>query len=175
LLLVENPGEVDWIARQGGWQVLPLRRLSDVADGRVKAYRKQARVGVLPPVLLWWISGLDCYVILDGHDRILAAIAENLEPPFIALSNVDRRRLETDTQAVVDRYSAEQQLIEAADLDAVAESSRRLAWTLTEIHTDYCRTRAWIMPEGRTAWDAAARVHDPGWLEYIGRLDEGES
>lgn len=46
------------------------------------------------PVLLWWISGLDCYVILDGHDRILAAIAEDREPPFMALAAIDRHRLE---------------------------------------------------------------------------------
>ncbi|MGB8939405.1 MAG: hypothetical protein WCD21_04060 [Streptomyces sp.] len=36
-------------------------------DPRVKAYRKQARDGTLPPVLLWWVSGLDCHLVLDGH------------------------------------------------------------------------------------------------------------
>jgi hypothetical protein len=56
LLLAENPGEIDWFSRQGGWQVLPLRQLSDPTDSRVKAYRKQAKDGILPPVLLWSIN-----------------------------------------------------------------------------------------------------------------------
>ncbi|MFF5725047.1 hypothetical protein [[Kitasatospora] papulosa] len=54
-------------------------------DSRVKAYRKQAREGTLPPVLMWWVSGLDCHLILDGHARLAAAIAESVEPPLLRL------------------------------------------------------------------------------------------
>ncbi|MYX98297.1 hypothetical protein GT045_26700 [Streptomyces sp. SID486] len=39
----------------------------------------------LPPVLLWWASGLDCHLVLDGHARLAAAIAESLEPPLLQL------------------------------------------------------------------------------------------
>jgi hypothetical protein len=167
LLLTENPGEIDWFSRQGGWQVLPLRRLSDAADARVKAYRKQARAGILPPVLLWWISGLDCYVILDGHDRILAAIAEDREPPFMALAAVDRRRLEAHSQEAIDRHCIEQQLLPPGNVEALARSGRSLARTLIDIHTDYHPTRAWTLPGGRAAWDATAAATAPGWLAHV--------
>jgi hypothetical protein len=170
LLLADNPAEIDWFARQGGWQVLPLRGLSDPTDGRVKAYRKQARAGVLPPVLLWWISGLDCYVILDGHDRMLAAIAEDQEPSFMALAAVDRQRADSHGQVVIDRYLAEQQLIPPGNIDALAASGRRLARTLNDIHTDYHRTRAWMLPGGSAAWDAIAQAHDSAWSDTIKQL-----
>jgi hypothetical protein len=50
-------GYLDW---SDGWQgVLPVRPLPGVDQGRVKAYRKLAREGLLPPLLLWWVSGLD--------------------------------------------------------------------------------------------------------------------
>ncbi|MFJ4525927.1 hypothetical protein ACIP4Y_34195 [Streptomyces sp. NPDC088810] len=62
-----------------------LRRMPDPGDGRVKAYRKQARDGTLPPVLLWWVSGLDCHLILDGHAQLAAAIAESVSPPLLHL------------------------------------------------------------------------------------------
>ncbi|SNT14824.1 hypothetical protein [Actinoplanes regularis] len=170
LLLTDNPGEIDWFSRQGGWQVLPLRQLSDPTDGRVKAYRKQATAGILPPVLLWWISSLDCYVILDGHDRILAAIAEEQEPSFMALANTNRQRIGSHSQAVVDRYLAEQQLIPSTATGALAASSRRLARTLNEIDTDYDRTRAWMLPGGSAAWDAVAQARDSAWSDYIDQL-----
>uniref|UniRef100_A0A7S3DUN3 Uncharacterized protein n=1 Tax=Entomoneis paludosa TaxID=265537 RepID=A0A7S3DUN3_9STRA len=34
----------------------------------------------LPPLLLYWFSGLDAYLILDGHDRLLAACLEPSVP-----------------------------------------------------------------------------------------------
>ncbi|MGW2157615.1 hypothetical protein [Nonomuraea sp. NPDC001699] len=74
LLLVDHPdGSIDWFT--GSWKVMPLRQMSPPGHGRVQAYRKQAREGILPPALLWWFSGLHCYVILDGHDRLVAAFA----------------------------------------------------------------------------------------------------
>ncbi|MBO3737955.1 hypothetical protein [Actinoplanes flavus] len=48
-----DQGYVDY---EGDWPVLPLRTPAGPSDGRVKAYRKQARDGSLPPVLLWWAS-----------------------------------------------------------------------------------------------------------------------
>ena len=49
---------------------------------RVKAYRKQVREGMLRRVLLCWVSGLGCHLILDGHARLASAIAESVEPPL---------------------------------------------------------------------------------------------
>ncbi|HLL32652.1 MAG TPA: hypothetical protein VK545_01890 [Streptomyces sp.] len=71
----------------GGWHgVLPLRPLSPPDAARVKAYRKHAREGTLAPVLLWWVSFLDGWVILDGHDRAVAALAEGRQPPGVELT-----------------------------------------------------------------------------------------
>ncbi|MEU7076007.1 hypothetical protein AB0B30_38445 [Streptomyces narbonensis] len=74
-MLVEGhpDGYIDWFVHSGSWQVLPLRPMPDPGDSRVKAYPKQAREGTLPPVLLWWVSGLDCHLILDGHAGLAAA------------------------------------------------------------------------------------------------------
>jgi hypothetical protein len=54
-----------------------LRRMSPETSARVKWRRKKAREGLLPPVLLWWFSGLVSYIVLDGHDRLLAAALEH--------------------------------------------------------------------------------------------------
>lgn len=70
----------------GGWHgVLPLRPLSAPDAPRVKAFRKHAREGTLAPVLLWWISFLDGWLIIDGHDRAAAALAEGICPPCMEL------------------------------------------------------------------------------------------
>ena len=60
--------------------VLPLRRLSPADAARVKSCRRQVREGIAPPALLWWVSGLNTLVVLDGHDRIVAALAEETCP-----------------------------------------------------------------------------------------------
>ncbi len=67
---------------------LPMRDLSPDDDGRVKAFRKLAREGHLPPVLLFWVAGLERYVLVDGHDRLLASILEGVAPNCIAIVHV---------------------------------------------------------------------------------------
>ncbi|MFF1380239.1 hypothetical protein [Streptomyces sp. NPDC058308] len=74
----------------GGWHgVLPLRPLPAPDDPHVKACRKHAREGTLAPVLLWWVSFLDGWLLLDGHDRAAAAaLAEGAEPHCVELARV---------------------------------------------------------------------------------------
>ncbi|MGP3991795.1 hypothetical protein [Streptomyces sp. 3N207] len=73
----------------GGWHgVLPLRPLPAPDAPRVKAYRKHAREGALAPVLLWWVSFLDGWLLLDGHDRASAALAEGTEPLCVELVRI---------------------------------------------------------------------------------------
>ncbi|WP_055611207.1 hypothetical protein [Streptomyces phaeochromogenes] len=73
----------------GGWHgVLPLRPLPTPDASRVKAYRKHAREGTLAPVLLWWVSFLDGWLLLDGHDRAAAALAEGMQPACVELVRV---------------------------------------------------------------------------------------
>ncbi|MFE7462804.1 hypothetical protein ACFU6R_01690 [Streptomyces sp. NPDC057499] len=154
VLLDEHPdGCIDWFT--GSWQVLPLRRIPSPDHGRVRAYRKQARDGTLPPVLLWWFSGLHCYLVLDGHARLAAAVAENREPPVLALS---RALPEERTGAGRDKALATYQLTmsvldgphQMADRQGAARAaSRLLAAQLHDLDVTHAPTRAWPVPEAR--------------------------
>jgi hypothetical protein len=180
LLLTESPGFIDWFVYNGSWQILPLRRLVDPDAGRVKSYRKQAREGILPPVLLWWISGLDCYVVLDGHDRLVAAATEAQEPPLLALSAASRRQVTDDTDVAVTRYTATvdalQQQVDAGtpgSVEALAAVTRQFASTIRRIETAYGTTRAWPLPGGTAAWNDLARTHSSDWFAEDTEINEG--
>lgn len=80
---------------------LPLREMSPADSGRVKAWCKLARRGTLPPILLQWISGLVAYVVLDGHDRLLAAKLEGVPAPFLCLDRVASMQRDAEHQQLV--------------------------------------------------------------------------
>ncbi|WP_030436744.1 hypothetical protein [Actinoplanes subtropicus] len=75
---------------------------------------------------------------------------------------------------VVDRYLAEQQLIQPGDIEASSASSRRLGRTLNDIRTDYHHTRAWTLPGGSAAWDTIAQAHAPAWFDHVKHLIDHE-
>jgi hypothetical protein len=85
-LVVDHPAaHLDWLGQ--GWNgVLPLHALPHVDAGRVRAYRKHARDRTIAPLLLWWISGIDGYLLLDGHSRLAAAHAEQISPSVLVLA-----------------------------------------------------------------------------------------
>ncbi|GGN22012.1 hypothetical protein FHR83_002226 [Actinoplanes campanulatus] len=93
-LVLDWPGaELDWLG--DGWNgVVPLRPLPTPDDGRVKAYRKLAGDGLLPPLLLWWASNLDGWLLIDGHSRLAAARAEGLPPVTLVLTRDEDARTE---------------------------------------------------------------------------------
>ncbi|MFP2931232.1 hypothetical protein ACLESO_39785 [Pyxidicoccus sp. 3LG] len=68
--------------------VLSLRAPSRVDDGRVKAWRKHVRDGTLPPVLLFYARLADMWLVVDGHDRLHAALLEGATPPVLGLWTV---------------------------------------------------------------------------------------
>lgn len=70
--------------------VCPLRtrKPSSEPEDRVKVWRKHVRDGSLPPILLWFVSPLDQWVVLDGHDRLLAASLEGVMPPLISIGAI---------------------------------------------------------------------------------------
>ncbi|MFS1291878.1 hypothetical protein ACLRDI_29620 [Pseudomonas piscis] len=83
----QRPGPARWVELwEGGGAVVGLHGVDPLA-GRLKWWRKKAREGSLPPILLWYVSGLNSYLILDGHYRLQAAIDENLPPQFLVLSS----------------------------------------------------------------------------------------
>ncbi|MCI3270154.1 hypothetical protein [Streptomyces cylindrosporus] len=145
----------------GGWHgVVPLRRLSPPEAPRVKAYRKHAREGTLAPVLLWWVPALDGWLILDGHDRAVAALAEGAPPPCVVLARVreeaEWRRTADDMTASHEERLArlppgrarQRAALEAGYADA-------MSWLpYEETHTDL-----WPFPGTPATWeDLAARA-----------------
>ncbi|WP_406395042.1 hypothetical protein [Streptomyces sp. NBC_00887] len=157
-------GYIDWFVHSGSWEILPLRPMPDHRDGRVKAYRKQAREGTLAPVLLWWISGLDCHVILDGHARLAAAIAESTTPPLLHLHRTaDADEVAVGTERAMEQYEAE--LARFAELrgrhgtavpDGAAIAGATLTRDLEGLHTAKRPTWAWPLPGGQAEWDRVA-------------------
>ncbi|QNS02782.1 hypothetical protein [Streptomyces xanthii] len=162
-LLVEGhpDGYIDWFVHSGSWEVLPSRPMPDAGDSRVKAYRKQARDGTLPPVLTWWISGLDCHLILDGHARLAAAIAESVEPALLELRRVTPRdELSARVDEAVGAYTSE--IARFAGLratrspsvpDGAALMGPVLARRLRALDTAGRPTWSWPLPGGAARWD----------------------
>jgi len=165
ILLASDSGWIEWVCANEGrevGEVLPLRDMAEPGDGRVRSYRKQVRDGILPPVLLWWISGLDCHVILDGHDRLAAAIAEDAEPPLLELHSLSERYAAENTEIVVDHYAAAAGVSRPAVARAAA--SRVFASELRYIQTEHASTRAWPLRGGTAAWTDLTRANAPDLL-----------
>jgi hypothetical protein len=79
--------EIEW-GISGTNAYLPMRALNEKDEGRVKAFRKLALDGSLPPVLLWWHSGLQCSVVLDGHVRFESFRSAGVPARALLLSSV---------------------------------------------------------------------------------------
>jgi hypothetical protein len=77
---------LDWNLNGNG-QVLNLFAPQHKDSGRVKWWRKLVRNGQLPPILVWYIHGLNAYLVLDGHDRLQASLLEDVRPTFAVLSS----------------------------------------------------------------------------------------
>jgi hypothetical protein len=104
---------------------ITLRDMSSPDAGRVKAWRKHVRSGSLPPVLLQWISGLAAYVVLDGHDRLLAASIEQAPAPALALEPVEEVVSSEERKRAV--MAAVEKSLEAASRERTRSHDERLA------------------------------------------------
>ncbi|PWU45716.1 hypothetical protein DLE60_19320 [Micromonospora globispora] len=140
---------LDWFGE--GWNgVLPLRQLPDAEAARVMAYRRQAREQVLPPILLWSVSGFDGYLLIDGHCRLAAALAEGIEPSVLVLAIGSDP--ETDQEGLDQAATGHIELMDRVNEQAVRQrhDARRAADALTRQFAAACaglpgegRTRAW--------------------------------
>ncbi|GEB57960.1 hypothetical protein [Streptomyces gardneri] len=170
-LLAHDPdrGHLTWFGYgdpdEDARDLLPLRALSQPEAPRVKAYRRQYREGVLPPVFAWWISGLNSPVVLDGHDRLTAALAEGGRPRVLLLSRaMDAARIALWAERPVAEYEGRVAALDGPlGPNRVAHVSRQFANTLRAIIQAPAVTRAWPFPGGPAAWDAAVAAHVPGW------------
>lgn len=147
-----------YLAWWGPAPLVPLRQLSRPDGDRVKAYRRLVRESALPPVLTWWVGPLAGYVVLDGHDRLAAAIAEGAEPTFLELS----LRMDVDgplLQLVTDDYEKRSLLVE----EEIARGSAGAEAALGGLWQEYAtavgrlargtgRTRGWLLAGGAPEW-----------------------
>lgn len=160
--------------------MLPLRQLSGSGTARVKAYRRQYREGVLPPVLLWWVSGLDTFLVLDGHDRLVAALAEAGRPHVLALARERPDQWATRyAQPLISHHAEQVTGLERAHAECAPlietltrAADRRLGRQLHELTTAPAPTWSWPLPGGPAAWDALARQHAPGWHPDTDNFDK---
>ena len=143
----------------GSGALLPLRSPTPPEAGRVKALRKLVREARLPPLLLLYVTGLDMNLLLDGHDRLHAALLEGVAPPALVLTPV--RYTAWPPQARADELAAEidRTLSFSASAATVSRVNRRRLGAFA-VGDWRPRTRAWAIPGGATAWDGevAARL-----------------
>ncbi|MEU0003642.1 hypothetical protein ABZ079_04865 [Streptomyces sp. NPDC006314] len=149
----------------GGWHgILPLRRLSPPDATRVKAYRKHVREGTLAPVLLWWVPFLDGWVILDGHDRAVAALTEGRTPQCVVLTRLrDEELWRRDAEAVTEGHRRHMERLAARPATPAtgrerAALERGYGDAMAGLPYDPSGVRSWPLPGGATAWEALARA-----------------
>lgn len=134
--------------------VLPLRAPSSGEDGRVKSWRKRARDGSLPPALLLYVDLLGKWLVLDGHDRIHAALLEGTAPPLLGLWPVHEKvkPLSPEGEQGV-LQSAELSLRDGAPPSLVERVNRMLVLNFQGTRRSTV-TRAWPLKGGLLAWRA---------------------
>jgi hypothetical protein len=148
-------GFEDW-GISGSGRILGRRTPSTDDDGRVKAWRKRARDGTLPPVLLMFVTAFDMHLVLDGHDRLQAALLEGQPPPMLTLTPVvehPRPILLNVREAVTFEYERRMR-----DPAIPRELATRLGHMLSQVHRapghTLFRSRAFPLAGGVAAWDA---------------------
>ncbi len=138
--------------------VVPLRRLSPPDAPRVKAARRLIREHALPPVLLWEVTGLLGAVILDGHDRLAAALAEGVRPDLLLVARRDERS-SVPANAAAERYETTMgHLATAGERGLAAEVRRRAEAEAARAVAAQSKpwpapTWAWPYPGGADGWD----------------------
>lgn len=153
-----RPGALLYERWWGGATLLTLRDPSPASAARVKALRKQARAGTLPPLLALYVSGLAIYVLLDGHDRLQAAELEGQTPTLLALVPIRKTAVAPAQQDEVaprlargiERSVPPGRILTRAQIQNLNEILIR-AYSTTELTT---KTRAYPLAGGSARWNA---------------------
>ncbi len=91
----ENPRWVEWdIGRHGS--IVALKNEPHQENSRVKWFRKLVQEESCPPVLVWYLSCIDGYIILDGHARLKAYQQESISANFLVLNAVIEEEIKRD-------------------------------------------------------------------------------
>lgn len=153
-------------------QLTGLKHPSRLSPSRLKVWRKRAREGTLPPVLILNVSPLDGFVVLDGHHRWMAALEEQRPVPLLALWSVrpDHRYVSASPEAQrrVERiYHQHSEDGGATRPESERKSPRPISVErLNELALDawndrpdvYSYTRGWPIPGGRQTWSQEVRA-----------------
>lgn len=78
---------LDW-GISGNGNLVALKPKSPKDSDRVKWWRKCIQAGNCPPVLAWFITSLDAFIIIDGHDRLQAHLLENKLPEIYVIHSL---------------------------------------------------------------------------------------
>lgn len=151
----------DW-GSNGSAGVMPFRRRSPSDAGRVKSWLKHARDETLPPILLWWVGALDAHLILDGHDRLAAALEVGATPKVLTLWQSIDEPVEVDPKAQAHFIENYLQLFDNPNVELMAR--RQLNAKLIAKHRDACRRRVTLAkanPALDASWDAEVRAAAP--------------
>lgn len=78
--------ETDWHTYSGDMGLMALKKKVPENHGRLKYWMKTVRSQSCPPILVMFIHPLDKFIILDGHLRLQAFLAQGVEPQFLVVS-----------------------------------------------------------------------------------------
>lgn len=151
-----------WLNGNGG--LLRMRDPSPADAGRVRAWSKRVRDGTLPPALVLWVSGLDMFLLLDGHDRLQAAVQEGIAPAFLVLWAVRTTPRGADParqQAVVMEIERKRGLAGDRRPLTVEAENQLLVSAFDDRAWLWPKTRAFPLPGKAAAWDEEVRAQ-PG-------------
>jgi hypothetical protein len=117
------------------------------------------------------VSGLNTLLVLDGHDRIAAALAEHTRPEVVVLAPAaDSSMASSAHRHLIREYEGRQQHWQtAADhgdelaKTHIANITRRFAGQLSDVVRSEGRTRAWPLPGGTAVWERQAAQLVPDW------------
>ncbi|WPB76803.1 hypothetical protein KYC5002_48485 [Archangium violaceum] len=146
--------------------VISLRPPSPEDSGRLKVWRKAAREGSLPPVLLFYLANARKWVVLDGHDRLLAASFEQCPVPILGLWLV--RETPVPEEAIQHARRRADRMVEGrlrgdVSPDVLDDVNRFVLKGYAGVHRSAI-TRAWPIPGGARAW----RSEVLAWCESQG-------
>lgn len=147
--------------QNGSCAALRLREPSDSGSARIKAFCKLARDGVMPPLLFLFVSGIDMFVLLDGHDRLRALLLEKAPIPLLVLKHVQASPREPDhaRQAAIVREIARRSVSGASRNGPlpVPVANAHLIEAFDDRPRLFPRTRAFVLRGGAAAWTEEVR------------------
>lgn len=151
--------DLAWVSwwLNGSGALLRMRTASTPDAARVKVWTKHATRRSLPPALVLFVTGLDLFLLLDGHDRLRAAERSGAPLGFLVLWPVEARpRLPDPARqaAVVREIERKRGLAGARRPLSVDQENRLLVDAFDDRPWLGARTRAFRLAGGAAAWDA---------------------